>query len=277
MTNPDPSRSSWWMRPATARVDDYLAGGDDNYFSDRELAGRLVEAAPWLPDMIRTNRAHGHDVVTTLAKEHGIRQVLALGCGLPPCLHRMEGHRPPTTFESVTDVHKDARVVYADHDPRVFGRARMALAEDTGTAAVHADIRQWDQLLDHPALDLFDRTARILVLVHDLLTWVNLGAADAAMSTLRRRLPAGSAISLTHATTDTDPQAMSALIGHYAKAGIEYRPRSLEQIEALLGPWALLPPGIVSTAQWHSAARDAGQLPPADHSFAYAAVAMKPT
>ncbi|MCZ1012224.1 SAM-dependent methyltransferase [Streptomyces lydicus] len=243
------SRDAWHQHPSVAHVDDYLWGGDEHFLADRELADRLLRVAPWLSDMVRINRLHGHHVVTALAHK-GIRQILNLGCGLPPHINQRKRHDPPTTFESASAVHAaPPRVVYVDSDPVVYGHANMVLAEHKGTAAVRADIRQMDQLLTHPQLQLLDHSEPILVLAHNLLTWVNHEAAEEAMTCLRGWLPAGSYISVTHATTDMDPKTMKALANHYVDAGIDFQPRSGAQIQALLGPWALVPPGIVPTAQ----------------------------
>ncbi|MFC9502678.1 SAM-dependent methyltransferase [Streptomyces sp. NPDC057002] len=94
--------------------------------------------------------------------------------------------------------------------------------------------------------------------------------ADTTMEALRCWLPPGSAKSVTHATTDKAPETMKTLVDHYAVAGISYRPRRLDHIQTLLGPWDLLPPGLVPTAQWR--AGNARRLPRAEHSFAHAAI-----
>ncbi|MFI1204857.1 SAM-dependent methyltransferase [Streptomyces sp. NPDC020883] len=234
-------------RATTARVDNYLAGGVDNYPADRELAWQLSQTAPWVRGMVRINRHHGHRVVTALATQCGIGHVLDLGCGLPPAVAPLN---PPATYISAASVRPDARVAYVDNDPVVSAYARTDLGESEATVAIQADVRQIDQLLAHPKMSLFDRAQPMLVLVHDLLTWVNLESATGIMCALRNWLPAGSAISLTHACTDREPETMKFLARHYAEADIDYYPRSLQQIQALLGPWDHLPPGIVPTAQW---------------------------
>lgn len=86
----------WSQRPAVARIDDCLTGGFNNFPADRQLASRLVQEAPWFPDMVRDNRRYRNRVVTVLAREFGIRQYLDLGCGLPSLWSKkLQRHDPP--------------------------------------------------------------------------------------------------------------------------------------------------------------------------------------
>jgi hypothetical protein len=106
------------------------------------------------------------------------------------------------------------------------------------------------------------------------------------MHALREQLPAGSAISVTQATTDVAPGMMAALVGHYADVGILYRPRTLQQIQSLLGEWHILPPGILPTGLWRRdqklppgigpATEKSHHLLPGDYSHAYAAIIAAP-
>jgi hypothetical protein len=256
-----------FAQPHVARVFDHLLGGSDNYAADRALAERLVQITPELPDMVRVNADHGPRAVATLARTLGIRQYLDLGCGLPAGLY---GHRAP--HEVARAVHGTARVVYVDSDPVVYGHANMVLAEEPGTAALCADIREMDALLGAPAVQALNRSEPIGVLLHDVLPWVTDDEALAALEALRAWLPAGSAISLTHATADAVPQVMRDLTGCYAEAGITYRPRSRHHLRALLDPWVPIPPGIVPTVQWR-AAENLRRLPAAGHAHAHAAAA----
>ncbi|MFF3277271.1 SAM-dependent methyltransferase [Streptomyces chrestomyceticus] len=272
----------WTDHPATARIDDWLTGGCENYEADRALAERLVRAAPGLPDMVAINRRHRPHAVTVLARpgdgELGITQFLDLGCGLPSQWNRkLQRHDPALTYEAARLVHPDARVAYVDHDPAVYAHARTELDTHPATTAVYADIRRMDELLASPGVQRLDRSRPIAVLLHDLLPWVSDHEAQQAMATLRAWLPDASALSVTHACTDLAPQTLADLAACYAEAGLVYRPRLREDIQALLGDWSLLPPGLVPTAQWRPLPPTASRRRPrAEHSFAYAAIATAP-
>ncbi|GHG95404.1 SAM-dependent methyltransferase [Streptomyces rubradiris] len=270
-TNPMLAEDSWG-RPAVARIDNWMLGETENFEFDRELARKLLYSAPWLKDMVEINGQYRPRVVLVLARDFGITQFADLGCGLPPRWSRARKRYEPgaPVYDAASAVHDEPRVVYVDNDPTVCGHARTVLDEYPTTAAVECDIRDVDRLLDHLGNAGLDRGAPIAVLLHDLLPWLNDAEAHLVMATLREWLPAGSAISVTHATADWAPETMQELVGHYAAADISYRPRSLGEITDLLGPWDLLPPGIVLTGQWRPT-EEAG-LPPGEHSHAYAAV-----
>ncbi|MGW0844190.1 SAM-dependent methyltransferase [Streptomyces sp. NPDC002787] len=261
----------WFLHPAVARINDYLMGGCDNYAVDRELAQLLVNWAPWLRAMVAINQRHRPHAVTALACDLGITQFLDLGCGLPSRWSRgLQRHEPALTYEAARAVHTDARVVYVDNDPMVCAHARVVLDTNGFTASLQADICHIGEMFDRPEMQTLDRSRPIGVLVHDLLPWVSDEAAETAMAALRDWLPAGSAISVTHAAADLAPMMMQDVIAHYGAVGIEYRPRTLKHIKALLAPWAPLPPGIVPTAHWR--VRDNRRTRSGEHSYAYAAV-----
>jgi hypothetical protein len=250
--------NGYFASPTVARVQDYLDGGTDNHPPDRDLAHDLVAAAPWLPASVRVNRAHGPRVLHCLTRKYGIDQVIDLGCGLPHDNNRY----PPD------EVH---RMVYVDSDPGVDAHARMSLAERHGTASLRADLDDMPALLAAEPIARLDRGRPIGVLLHDVLPWISDETAHTALLALRSWLPAGSVLSLTHATTDMAPEAMAALTRLYEGAGIGFWPRSGEQIRDLLRSWTPLEAdGPVTTASWRHPTPLHSRF---DHSHAYAILA----
>ncbi len=69
--------------PNPARMWNYWLGGKDNFASDRELAERVLEVMPSMPFIARAARLFLIDAVHQLATEHGVRQFLDIGTGLP--------------------------------------------------------------------------------------------------------------------------------------------------------------------------------------------------
>ncbi|MEU7086790.1 SAM-dependent methyltransferase [Streptomyces achromogenes] len=239
--------------PSVARVYNFLEEGIDHYPRDRELARQLLATAPWWRQMVGTDSWYRPRAVEVIARTLGIAQFVDLGCGLPPARQRGP-HRiaPQPVYEVARRVHDTPRVVYVDHDWTVHAHAKVMLDKYAGTAAVRADVREIDELLDHPDIGCL-RGAPTAFLLHDLLAWWDDEAAGRVMAALREWLPPGSAISITHAANDRVPGAMKELADQYAAAGIHYQPRSLREITELLdptAPWELLEPGIVPASQW---------------------------
>ncbi|WP_433855237.1 SAM-dependent methyltransferase [Streptomyces kronopolitis] len=248
----------YFKRPNVARVQDHLDGGTDNYAPDRDFARDLVAAAPWLPGSVRINRAHGPRVLNCLTREYSIDQVIDLGCGL--------------SHDNNRDVPDEVRrMVYVDSDPGVDAHARMVLAERHGTVSLRADLEDMTVLLAAGPIARIDRGRPIGVLLHDVLPWLGDDTAHTVLAVLRSWLPAGSVLSVTHATTDMAPEAMAALTRLYEAAGIGFLPRSGPQIRDLLRSWTpLAAGGPVATASWR---RSTPLHPRFDHSHAYAILA----
>ncbi|MFD3959175.1 SAM-dependent methyltransferase [Micromonospora tulbaghiae] len=245
----------YFKRPTVARLQDHLDGGTDNYRPDRDFARDLITVAPWLPASVRVNRTHRPRVLACLAREYGIDQVIDLGCGLP---HADNRHLPDEV----------RRMVFVDADPGVEAHARMVLAERHGTVSLRADLEDMPALLAAGPLVQLDRGRPVGVLLHDVLPWIGDGTVPTVLAALRSWLPAGSVLSVTHATTDMDPESMTALTRLYGGAGIGFRPRSGQQIRDLLTSWVPLEAGeLLTTASWR---RPTHLHPRFDHSHAYA-------
>ncbi|MEU8544791.1 SAM-dependent methyltransferase [Streptomyces sp. NPDC048717] len=272
--------------PGIADVHESLISGAEIQLRDRSLAQQLCSVAGWLPQAARIHADLLARVVSVMAGELGIEQFLDLSCGYSAAHDTSRGpHSPAHTAEAARTVHPQARVLYVDSDHAVYAHARTRPDDSHGDGmkVVRADARDVPGVFDH-AGGFFDFTRPVGVVAHGLLQWMDDEDAATTMDGLRAGLPAGSAISLTHATTESAPAAMARLADLYAQAGILFRPRSLEHIQALLGPWDLLDPGIVPTAAWRrlhklprriAAVRPPRQrMPPADLSHAYAGICI---
>ena len=124
--------------PSIARVYDYILGGKDNFAADREVADRLMAAAPLTVEVSRENRQFLARAVTWAANQ-GIGQVIDLGCGMPTV---------PNTHETAQAIIPAARVAYIDNDPVVLTHLR-ALAEhgNPGVTVVDGDVREPDAII----------------------------------------------------------------------------------------------------------------------------------
>src|SRR3954467_1009529 len=69
--------------PTAARMYDHYLGGKDNYAADRAACEELDKVVPSTRRLAVNNRRFLQRAVRTLAAEHGIRQFLDHGSGLP--------------------------------------------------------------------------------------------------------------------------------------------------------------------------------------------------
>ena len=69
---------------APARMWNYWLGGKDNFAADRAAAERVLEVMPTMPLIARAAAGCScAEAVQRLAGEHGVRQFLDIGTGLP--------------------------------------------------------------------------------------------------------------------------------------------------------------------------------------------------
>ncbi|MFF2013834.1 SAM-dependent methyltransferase [Streptomyces sp. NPDC058195] len=257
--------------PHPARIADCLTDGTDNYEADQHLAGLLVKAAPWLPQSVAAHRHCAQRAVESMARG-GISQFLDLGCGLPysgPGTSRGPRH----TYEAAKPF-CTPHVAYVDCARLVTAHARMMLATRSGTVAVQADVRHVESLLtDRGLTGVIDTRRPVGVVCRDLLAWLTDQEAAALTTGLHDRLAPGSALFVSHATTETAPAAMRELTRLYAGYSIVFRPRPAGQIAQLLGPWTIVRPGLVPSDQWPG--QDTARPEPGQ-GHAHAALALHP-
>ncbi|GAA4090610.1 SAM-dependent methyltransferase [Actinomadura miaoliensis] len=264
---PASARSRPWATAGEAnpaRFYDLLLGGKDNYAADRDLADPLLRVQPHARTAARENRAFVGRAVRALA-EHGVAQFVDIGCGLPTGenVHQIAQRHVP-----------GARVVYVDHDPIVLSHARALLADDGNVSVVRADLRDHDGLLEAVTVAApLDWTRPVGVLLTSVLH--HLAAADRPhelAAGLRRAMPPGSALAVSHLTADPAPAAVAEAASLYtAGCGTPLVPRGRAEVAAFLDGLELLGPGVVFTSEW----RPVGPVRPPDQALMYAAVGLR--
>jgi hypothetical protein len=230
---------------SSARVYDFLLGGKDNFEADRKLAAQLTDLMPELPIMFRAQRDLLARIVRSLAREHGVRQFLDVGTGIPSS---------PNVHEVAQTIDPASRVVYVDNDPMVLAHAR-ALMRGTAegrTCFLAADLRDPEGMLDHPDVAAtFDTTKPIGVLLIGILHHIR--DEEHPLDIVRHIvdwLPAGSYLAISTPSADFDPVRMNAMARLGERSGLPVVPRSKTELAAFFDDLELLPPGIVPLLAW---------------------------
>ena len=251
--------------PSPARMWNYWVGGKDHFAADREAASRVAEAMPSLPLVARSVRKFLISAVHSLAAEHGIRQFLDLGTGLPTA---------DNTHEVAQRVAPESRIVYADYDPSVLAHARALLTStpEGRTDFIQADLRDTGTILGAAArtLDLSKPVAILLLAVLHFIP--DSDDPYGIVRTLMDAVPSGSYLVIVHAPSDLDPEEMAEQARRYNASGAErMRPRSREEISRFFDGLELVAPGVAPLSDW---------LPPGQASVAsgkaIAGIARKP-
>ncbi|MGX5211858.1 SAM-dependent methyltransferase [Streptomyces violaceus] len=259
----------------SARIYDYILGGDDNYPADREAGDAMCREWPALPVHMRANRDFMHRAVRYLAAEAGIRQFLDIGTGIPT---------PPNLHEIAQAAAPDARVVYVDNDPLVLSLSQGLLSgtPEGRTAYIEADMRDPADILGAPGfretLDLSEPVAlTVIAIVHFMLD------EHDAVGIVRRLLdplPSGSCLAMSVGTADFAPDEVGRVAREYAARGMPMRLRTLPEAAEFFEGLDLVEPGIAQVHKWRPNRTDGTEnsgLGIRDEDIAmYGAVARKP-
>ncbi|HEY4017139.1 MAG TPA: SAM-dependent methyltransferase [Pseudonocardiaceae bacterium] len=230
--------------PSAARVYDWYLGGANNFEVDREFGKKVAEALPSIKAIAAANRAFLRRAVRYLA-EHGIRQFLDLGSGIPTV---------GNVHEIAQQVYPGARVVYVDHEPVAYNYAKDLLRDNEFASVIQADIRDPETVFDH------DETRRLIdfgqpvgLLLISVLPFV---AEDPAPLLARYRQPLvrGSYQAITHASLDAAPEEFVARsresIDSYDNVGQGVTVRDRAEITSWFDDLDLVPPGVVALPDW---------------------------
>jgi len=222
----------------------YWLGGKDNFAADRELAERVLQVMPSMPLIARAARLFLIDAVHQLATDHGIRQFLDIGTGLPTA---------DNTHDVAQRAAPDSRIVYVDHDPVVLTHAQALLTSspEGATDYLQADLRDTETILNGAArtLDLGRPAAVLLIAVLHFIP----DADDpyAIVARLMDAVPSGSYLVMAHAASDIAPQAAAEMARRYnAMSSAPITLRNREQVARFFDGLDLLPPGLVPISQW---------------------------
>lgn len=263
------------IRPTAAGMYDYYLGGTSHSPVDAAAAAKILALVPQLADGVLANRGFLQRAVKWIAGECGIRQFIDLGSGLPT---------ERNTHDALGEMVPGGRVVYVDIDPSVVSRANEILTGADGTAAIQADIRDVETILDHPETRrLIDFQQPIGVLLVAVLHFI---PDDADPWGLVRRyldaVPSGSYLvlshgSVTHQVTTPVRQATTQI---YANTTNPPTDRSKTEIERffqgmeIARPYPGADPELVHVGLW--GAEDPLAADSDGSRMGYAAVARKP-
>ncbi|SEF57487.1 S-adenosyl methyltransferase [Actinacidiphila yanglinensis] len=241
---PEPARIDT-SKPHPARMYDYYLGGKDHYTVDAEAAEQVLDYTPDARNFAHANRQFMHRSVRTLARDHGVRQFLDIGTGVPtqPNLHQVAQAEAP-----------ECRVVYADNDPIVLAHARALLqgTPEGRVAYVQADVREPAAILGseevRSTLD-FDRPIALSLCALMHFVPDEHGAYEIVRE-LVGALPSGSFLTLSHGTVDFDPEAMACTQDVYVRARIPIQLRTGTDIARFFEGLDMLDPGLAVTHRW---------------------------
>jgi hypothetical protein len=235
--------------PHSARVYDYLLGGDTNFEADRHAAELQVGAIGGLDEARRAvtaNRAFQHRAVEMLVNHdpgrERITQILDIGTGIPmrPMIHETAHLTAP-----------DAHVVYVDHDETVLAHAHVLQADTDRTAYIDGDLYQIDGVIAE-ATEYIDLGQPVAVILAAILHHVPDSREPYDLVTrITEQLVPGSALVLSHLPSDIAAAEMKALSDAVPEtAQYTFTMRSHAEVVRFFDGLDLVEPGVVPADQW---------------------------
>jgi hypothetical protein len=267
----DPAAKLDFSLVSSARLKDYLLGGQSHLAVDRKLGDALLAA---VSDRVAEQIAVACRAFMTATTGHladvGMRQFVDLGCGLPAPSWRTDA---PELHQLVHERAEDARVLYVDIDPTVMTHARALLrGTRPGTVGhLEADLTRPALVLASPELaGVIGLHVPVAVSLHDVLHLIPDHLAYPAVEAYKRALPSGSTLTISHQGGDT----AQLMTGAYESGQVPYHPRGRDEVARFFDDWELLGPGIAPVSQW-SPSRSPEDPQALRGAAAYAAVARK--
>ncbi|MFE2429230.1 SAM-dependent methyltransferase [Streptomyces sp. NPDC059373] len=230
--------------PSVARMYDYLLGGKDNYAVDREASEELLKVVPSTKELAVNNRRFLQRVVARLAQDHGIRQFLDHGSGLPTQdnVHQVSQRVDPSS-----------RVVYVDNDPIVLAHGRALLEENENTAVIQADFRDTDGIFGHPEVQrLIDFDQPVAALFVSVMHCIP--DSDDPAGLVRRvaeRLAPGSFLVVCQLVSED--KAVRDFVTEFMDASTQGnwgRVRQEQDVAGFLDGLEILEPGLMEVSTW---------------------------
>jgi hypothetical protein len=259
-------------KPTAARMYDYFLKGERNYKRDRLLGNQILQECPIIRPLAFQNRAFLVRAVRYAAQEHGIRQFIDIGSGIPTM---------GNVHEIAHGVDPACRIVYVDKDDEAEIEGNDILREVDGATFIRANFLEPNTVLDHSETQrLIDFSQPVALLVVALLHFIGDGPAPRAkLQSYLERLPSGSLLVASHAAIDEAHEAerrqMVATQEKYEDTEDPAQFRSRAEFAAFFEGLTILDPGITFAADW----RADGPVRPEDRAARrciYAAVGRKP-
>jgi S-adenosyl methyltransferase len=232
--------------PTAARMYDHYLGGKDNYAADRAACEELDKVVPSTRALALNNRRFLKRVVRTLAEDHGIRQFLDHGSGLPTQdnVHQVAQRIDPT-----------AHVVYVDNDPMVLVHGRALLEQDERTAVIHADMRETEAIFSHDETRrLIDFSQPVAVLFNSVMHCIPDSETDGPPALAERvaaRLAPGSFMVMCQLVSeDAKVREFVTDFMDQVTQGHWGRVRQEKDVAAWFEGMDILEPGLVEVSTW---------------------------
>ncbi|GAA0477714.1 SAM-dependent methyltransferase [Streptomyces stramineus] len=234
--------------PSVARMYDYLLDGRNHYPADRRACADLLRQVPSMKALALNNRQFLRRAVRALARDHGIRQFIDHGSGLPT---------QDNVHEVAQRVDPGCRVVYVDNDPIVWNIGGALLERDRNSAVLQADMRDTARIFDSRQVrGLIDLNRPVAALFVSVLHCIpDEDGPGALVEEVASRLPDGSFLVICQLVSDNP--GLREFVTEFMDVqtrGRWGRVREKRDVRAYFASLEVEPPGLVEVSRWRPGA-----------------------
>ena len=223
--------------PSASRIYDYLLGGNHNFEVDREAAKKVVEIAPFFPQMFRLIRWFLGEATHRLCDE-GFTRFIDFASGLPTVDH----------IHQVAP--KGTKVIYSDLDPVTVAYAQEIIAEDSNVRYLQCDAAEPERLLNSKDVaELFGKDRKMAFGFNGIAWFLPDDAMARSLKVIYEWAEKGSKLFLCDNDVPEMSEQSQKMVDLYENLQ-RLHIRSRDKVEELIGPWTLLDPGFRPLEDW---------------------------
>jgi len=224
-------------RPNAGRIYDYLLGGKHNFEIDRQAAQKILDVAPFIPQVMRLIRWFLGEACRRLV-DQGLDKFLDFASGLPTQDHIHEVAPSGT------------KVIYSDIDPVTVEYAKELLKQNPNTRYLQCHAAKPEAILESDAVtELFGNERKIAIGFNGICYFLTDAEVDHAMTVLHQWAADGSKLFLTDAAGGELTEKAEAIFEIYKNIQPMYI-RTKEKMADLVKPWRIVEPSFQPLEEW---------------------------
>ncbi len=212
--------------PNTARIFDYLAGGNANFQADRQAAEEMLKIMPSLRKWVLLRRAFVQEAAYRL-HESGFHQFLDLGSGMPADDH-IHAFAP------------GARILYSDINPVAVSYGGSLFNDLDRVDYVRGDAKSIEELVNtKEARTLIHLDEKVAIGLNGLILFLNMDENKALAQYLYDWAPENSVVFVVFQTRGVEelPEAYDQFVEITKSAFLPINLYTLEENLDMMAPW----------------------------------------
>jgi hypothetical protein len=252
------------LKPNSARMWDYVMGGNHNFSVDRAAVKLAQRLYPHYEESMRAQRKFLQRAITFMAKGKKLTTFVDFGSGLPTMRN---------VHEIALACNPKSRILYSDRDSIAITIGKEFVEGNPQVQYVYCDITEPEPFFTSSEVkDFIGHTHRVGIGLVGVFLYIPDEPLSTFLQTLYEWVLPGSYIAITSAGTRVGE--VDGVLEASQKMGLRFYARSLEKTKLLMDPWNLTEEGIVPGFYW-GLSPDSPEINQEIQSLSYSFLAYK--